>query len=284
MSDLGFHPAVLAGFGAAVGFLGTLVGVGGGFFMVPYFSFVGGFSSLRAVGTSLGAIVLNATSGSTRWAIQRRIDWPLGIGFALATLPGTWLGREAGRRIDSSAFQIGFAIVVAAAAASILLVAPSEGNASRLAWFRRGLRRDFVDAFGTRHTYEVNFLFGLAVSLAVGFLAALFGVGGGFLHVPVMVVLYGMPVHVAVATSQLALAVTAAGGAAGYALLSPPEVDWRTVLWVGGGAALGAQAGAFAAPRMAASGLKRILAVVLFGVAAAMAADGAGWVSLNAGR
>jgi len=284
MDGSALHPAILVPFGAAVGFVGTLVGVGGGFFMVPYFSFVGGFTHLRAVGTSLGAIVLNAASGSARWALQRRIDWMLGIGFALATLPGTWLGREAGLRIDRSAFQIGFAVVVAAAAASILLVPPPDGSASRLAWFRRGLRRDFVDAFGTRHTYEVNFAFGLAVSLVVGFLAALFGVGGGFLHVPVMVVLYGMPVHVAVATSQLALAVTAAGGAAGYALLTPPEVDWRTVLYVGGGAAVGAQAGAFAAPRIAAAGLKRILAVVLFGVAAAMAADGAGWVNLHAGR
>ena len=43
MSDIGFHPAVLAIFGAAVGFLGTLVGVGGGFFMVPYFMLVGGW-------------------------------------------------------------------------------------------------------------------------------------------------------------------------------------------------------------------------------------------------
>lgn len=284
MHDLAFHPAALLLFGAAVGFIGTLVGVGGGFFMVPYFSLAGGFPSVRAVGTSLGAIVFNATSGSIRWAFQRRIDWTLGIGFALATLPGTWLGREVGRNIDPAPFSIAFALVVAAAAASLLLVRTAPGDASRLAWFRRGLRRDFTDAFGTRHQYEVNLPFGLAVSLGVGFIAALFGVGGGFLHVPVMVVLYGMPVHVAVATSQLALAVTAAAGAAGYALLPQPAVDWMTVLAVGLGAAVGAQGGAFVAPRLAAEGLKRILAVVLFGVAAAMAADGAGWVAFRGGR
>lgn len=284
MDGLALHPAVLALFGVAVGFLGTLVGVGGGFFMVPYFSLLGGFAPARAVGTSLGAIVFNATSGSVRWAFQRRIDWTIGIGFALATVPGTLLGREVGRNIDPAPFGLAFALVVATAAASLLLVRAAPGDGSRFAWFRRGLRRDFTDAFGARHQYEVNLPFGLAVSLGVGFVATLFGVGGGFLHVPVMVVLYGMPVHVAVATSQLALAVTAAAGAAGYALLPVPAVDWGTVLAVGLGAAVGAQGGAFAAPRIAPEGLKRILAVVLFGVAAAMAADGAGWVNLRGGR
>jgi uncharacterized membrane protein YfcA len=98
-----------------------------------------------------------------------------------------------------------------------------------------------------------------------------------------MVVLYGMPVHVAVATSQVILAVTAAAGAAAYAL-PPSSVDVPTMLAVGLGAAAGAQLGAFAAPKIAPEGLRRILAAVLFAVAAAMAADGAGWVSLRAGR
>src|SRR5262245_21765094 len=284
MDSPAFHPAALALFGVAVGFLGTLVGVGGGFFMVPYFRLVGGFAPPLAVGTSLGAIVFNAVSGSVRWTAQRRIDWVVASAFAAATLPGTWLGREAGRRIDASAFALGFAGVVAAAAASLLLARPATGDASRFGWFRRGLRRDFTDALGARHRYAVNLPFGIAASLVVGFVAALFGVGGGLLHVPMMVVLYGMPVHVAVATSQVVLAVTAAAGAAGYALLPESGVHVPTMLAVGLGAAVGAQGGAFAAPRIAPEGLKRILAGVLFAVAAAMAADGAGWVDLRGGR
>ena len=282
MDGLALHPALLAVFGVFVGFLGTLVGVGGGFFMVPYFTLAGGFVPARAVGTSLGAIVFNAVSGSIRWTFQKRIDWAVALAFALATLPGTWLGREAGLRIDASSFAVAFAAVVAAAAASILLVRPAPGDASRLAWFRRGARRDFADAFGVRHQYSVNLPFGVAVSLGVGFVSALFGVGGGFLHVPIMVVLYGMPVHVAVATSQVILAVTAAAGAVVYAL-PPSSVDVPTMLAVGLGAAAGAQLGAFAAPKIAPEGLRRILAVVLFVVAAAMFAEGAGWVKIRGG-
>lgn len=275
--DLPLHPAVLVPFGILIGFFGTLVGVGGGFFMVPYFTLAGGFPPVRAVGTSLGAIVFNAVSGSIRWTFQRRVDWVVATAFALATLPGTWLGREVGRQIDASPFAIAFAGVVAVAAAGLLFLRPSPGDESRLAWFRRGRRRDFSDAFGVRHQYSVNLPFGVAVSLGVGFVSAIFGVGGGFLHVPVMVILYGMPVHVAVATSQVVLAVTAAAGAAAYALL-PGAIHVPTMLAVGLGAAVGAQLGAWTAPRVAPEGLKRILAVVLFGVAAVMAARGAGWM------
>ena len=274
METLALHPAVLIPFGIGVGFLGTLVGVGGGFFMVPYFTLAGGLAPARAVGTSLGAIVFNAVSGSVRWTLQRRIDWAVAAAFAVATLPGAWLGRKAGAAIDASQFKIAFAVVVALAAVSLLAANPSAGDATRLAWFRRGTRRDFTDAFGVRHEYGVNLPFGVAVSLIVGFVSSLFGVGGGFLHVPVMVVLYGMPVHVAVATSQVVLAVTAAGGMVAYALPPEPSVDWRTMVIVGLGAAAGAQVGAIVAPKIRPDGIKRILAGLLLLVAVAMVVDG----------
>jgi len=278
------EPALLAAFGVVVGFIGTLVGVGGGFFMVPYFTLVGGFPPARAVGTSLGAIVFNAVSGSVRWTIQRRVDWVVAGSFALATLPGAWLGREAGRGLNTRSFALAFAGVVALAAAALLFVRPAPGDATRLAWFRKGLRRDFVDAFGERHRYSVNLYFGVAVSLGVGFVSALFGVGGGFLHVPVMVVMYGMPVHLAVATSQVILAVTAGAGAVAYALPPDPAIDVRTMLAVGLGAAAGAQVGAFVAPKVSGEKLKVVLAAVLFAVAGVMTAEGAGWVHLRGGR
>jgi uncharacterized membrane protein YfcA len=274
METIALHPAVLVPFGVVVGFLGTLVGVGGGFFMVPYFTLAGGFAPARAVGTSLGAIIFNAVSGSVRWSLQRRIDWGVAAAFAVATLPGAWFGRMMGAVIDASHFKIAFAVVVALAAASMLISKPSAGDASRLAWFRRGSRRDFTDAFGVRHEYGVNLRFGVAVSLVVGFVSALFGVGGGFLHVPVMVVLYGMPMHVAVATSQVVLAVTAAGGMIAYALPPDPSVDWRTMLIAGLGAAAGAQVGSIVAPKIRPEGLKRILAALLFLVAVSMVVDG----------
>ena len=274
METIALNPAVLVPFGVVIGFLGTLVGVGGGFFMVPYFTLAGGMAPARAVGTSLGAIVFNAVSGSIRWSLQRRIDWAVAVAFALATLPGAWLGRKAGAGIDASHFKVAFAGVVALAAVSMLVSKPSPGDASRLAWFRRGTKRDFTDAFGVRHVYGVNLPFGVAVSLVVGFVSALFGVGGGFLHVPVMVVLYGMPMHVAVATSQVVLAVTAAGGMIAYALPPEPSVDWRTMVIVGIGAALGAQVGSYVAPKIRPEGLKRILAGLLFLVAASMVVDG----------
>ncbi|MBI4565740.1 MAG: sulfite exporter TauE/SafE family protein [Planctomycetes bacterium] len=282
--SLATHPLALAVVGFIVGFIGTLVGVGGGFFMVPYFLMVAGLSKLTSVGTSLAIIVLNAVSGSVRWGFQRRIDYRIGIAFALATIPATWLGREAAVRIHSNAFKIAFAAVVALAGMYLAKPVSPAADGRRFRWFRHGIRREFTDAFGIRHGYDVNMMFGVAASVAIGFLAALFGVGGGFLHVPMMIVLYGMPAHVAVATSQFVLAITASAAAVGYALLIPPAIDGTALLWCGGGAVLGAQAGAALAPRVAAVWLRLLLAAILGIVALGMLAGGLGWLPPAAAR
>ncbi len=266
------HPGALVAFGLLVGFLGTLVGIGGGFFMVPYFTQLAGLGHVPAAGTSLAAIVLNSASGTTRWAIQRRLDWLVGLGLGLATVPGTFLGQEVATRIDRRSFLVTFGLVVAAVAVYLLVARPSATD-GRFALFRRGLRREFTDSFGATHSYEVNLRLGLLFSVLVGFVAALLGIGGGFAQVPFMVVVYGLPVHVATATSQLSLLVTSLAGAAVYAIRTG-EVQWPVALWTGLGAAVGAQLAASVAPRVSAAGLKTALALVLLVVAAGMAVRG----------
>lgn len=270
MPDILGHPAILAALGLVVGFLGALAGVGGGFLLVPYFVKVLGWPHARAVGTSLGIILANAASGSLGYLRQRRVDVSVGLLLAVSTLPGTVAGKYAAERINGRAFGLAFAAVTAIAAA--LLVVFQNRAPSGLAWFRAGWRRSFTDARGETHEYAINPWFGVAASVAVGAVSSLFGVGGGFLHVPMMVLVYAMPPHVAVATSTFALMVTAAGGAAQYALARPvPYMDVRALLYAGLGAFVGAQLGSWAAPKIAARGLRLILAVILLLAGAWMA-------------
>src|SRR5262245_61702191 len=110
---MGEHPAALLGLGLIVGFVGSLVGVGGGFFMVPWFTLALGWCNLAAVGTSLGVITANATSGAIGFARQKRVDFLIGSVLGLSTLPGTWLGKVAAEHVGSSAFKVAFGVLVA---------------------------------------------------------------------------------------------------------------------------------------------------------------------------
>lgn len=256
------HPAMLAVVGFAVGLMGSLVGAGGGFFLVPFFISRLGFAHPLAVGTSLGVVVANASSGTIGYARQKRVDWLLGLILGLATLPGTYVGKVVALQIKATQFSVLFGAMTALAA--LLLVSFRAENRPGLAWFRSGLKRRLVDAKGETHEYGVNLPVAIVLSVAIGFTSSLFGVGGGWIHVPLMVLLFGVPMHVAVATSGFALLLTSAGGAAQYAVDS--LVEPRVLLWAGLGAFLGAQFGARAADRLRPAALRLVLAAVLVGV------------------
>jgi hypothetical protein len=260
------HPAVLAAIGLVVGFLGSLVGVGGGFFLVPAYMAGLGFLHPKAVGTSLGVVIANAASGTTSYARQHRVDWLVGLILGIATFPGTWLGKEVATRLPQNAFTISFGAYCAVVAFLLVTVRPE--NRPGLGFFRRGLVRSVTDAKGTRYDYAINLWMAAILSVPVGFLSALFGVGGGVVHVPLLILLFGVPAHVAVATSGFALLLTSAVGTMQYAVAG--LVDPRVLLWSGLGAFAGAQLGPRAAERLSPAALRLILAAVLVGVGAWM--------------
>jgi hypothetical protein len=177
-------------------------------------------------------------------------------------MPGTYFGKVVALRIEASNFQVAFGAVTALAA--LMLVSFRAENRPGLAWFRAGLQRSLVDAKGETHTYGLNVLIAVVLSVMIGFVSALFGVGGGFIHVPLLILLFGVPPHIAVATSGFALLLTAAAGATQYAV--DGLVDPRVLLWAGIGAFLGAQFGTRAAERLSPAALRVVLAMVLVGV------------------
>lgn len=268
------HPAVLVVFGLFIGFIGSLVGIGGGFFMVPYFTEILGWSPVAASGTSLGVITANAASGAADFSRQRRIDYRIGLVLGCATLPGAWFGRMAGELLSGSEFRIAFGVMVAIAA--MLMVSVRKDGAGPAFSFLRGTPRTLTDVTGTRFDYSIDWGSAALLSVAVGFCSSLFGVGGGFLHVPILVLLYGLPVHVAMATAQLILLITAAAGAAFYGkdgLWMPTEM-----LCIGAGAVIGAQVGSRTAARSRPAWLRRIFAAIMVVMAALMV-----WKGLPAG-
>lgn len=260
--------------GLVAGWYGTMVGLGGGFLLVPAFLFMG-FDPRTAAGTSMAVVLANSTSASFSYLRQRRVDIASGALFALAGAPGAWLGAAVDQVIPERLFASIFAALLLWIGIR-LLVAPAAPPASStdrsprddeprpgvIAGNRPGyVTRDLVDASGRRYVYRYNIAAALGVSMAGGFISSSLGLGGGIVQVPSMVFLFGFPAHVAAATSHIVIVVQSLVGTVSHARYG--DVRWTEAVIVAVGAVVGAQVGAYTATRIAAAPLMRLLAAAV---------------------
>ncbi len=242
--------------GIAVGMFGTIVGVGGGFIIVPLLMIVYNATPPNAVGTSLCIVALNAISGSISYARQKRIDYRTGMLFAVATIPGAVAGASIIDYIPIAVFDVGFGIFLMVMAAYMTMrpsVQRESGGSSPSLEFDP-LRR-----------IQYSLPMGMFVSFVVGFLSSLAGIGGGIVHVPAMIYLFHFPTFIAVSTSHFILAISTTVGAASHITLG--HVLWDKVPSLGVGVIIGAQIGARLSHRIHTQIIVRGLAVAMVIVA-----------------
>ena len=261
--------------GLGIGTIGTLIGAGGGFILLPVLAVL---SPLEPTGTltatSLAVVAANATSGAIAYGRQRRVDYRSGIRFAIATLPGSVAGALLARSIPRGPFDLAFALVLFALAIVVVRARSDqeppvpEGRA----W--GSVSRELVDAQGTVHRYHVRMPLGMAISFVIGFASSLLGIGGGFIHVPALIAVLGFPVHIATATSHFVLAVMATVGTVTHILAGDLDATWPRTVYLGLGAVIGAQAGARLSRRVRGALIVRILAAALVIVAFRLALQG----------
>jgi uncharacterized membrane protein YfcA len=261
--------------GIAIGTLGTLIGAGGGFILLPVLALLFPLEPTGTLtATSLAVVAANATSGAIAYGRQRRIDLRSGVAFAIATLPGSVAGALLARSIPRGPFDVAFAVVLLVLAVVVLRVRPGQGPAAPegRAWGR--VPRELVDLSGTVHRYHVDLPVGIAISFLVGFASSLLGIGGGFIHVPALIAVLGFPVHVATATSQFVLAIMAVAGTITHLLAGDLADVWPRAVYLAIGAVAGAQVGAWLSTRVRGVIIVRVLAVALVIVALRLAAQG----------
>ncbi len=238
--------------GIAVGMFGTIVGVGGGFILVPLLMIVYKATPPIAVGTSLCIVALNAISGSISYARQKRIDYRTGMLFALGTIPGAIAGASLIDYISIAAFDVGFGVFMMVMAAYMTMkpsVQRESGGSSPSLEFDPSRR------------IQYNLPMGMFVSFVVGFLSSLAGIGGGLVHVPAMIYLFHFPTFIAVSTSHFILAISTTVGAASH--ISLGHVLWDKVPSLGIGVIIGAQIGARLSHRIHTQIIVRGLAVAV---------------------
>jgi uncharacterized membrane protein YfcA len=213
----------------------------------------------------LAVVFFNATSGSVAYARQRRIDYRSGTVFALATIPGAIGGALLTGLVSRQVFNTIMGIVLAAFA--VWLIAGERWPSRELRGHLE--RRRLVDQAGETYECSVPTIRGAFYSLGVGFVSSFLGIGGGVIHVPLLVRALGFPTHIATATSHFVLAIMAGTGTITHLVIgSFHHHGLRRTIALSIGVVTGAQLGARISLRLHGRVIHWLLAVALLALAA----------------
>lgn len=260
-------------FGAAVGVSLGLTGGGGSIIAVPLLVYGLAMAPRQAVAVSLAAVGATALVGAAHRLWQGEVEVRAGLIFAVAGMLGAPVGTYVGHRVPEALLLLAFAALMLWVAAMMWRKAsrrPEEAAVVRAPGATRGpddagpaCRRD--PAGRLRMTSRCAKVMVLA-GVATGVLSGLFGVGGGFVVVPALVLFSGMGIHRAVATSLLVIALVSAAGVASKVFAGEALSASVTGLFVVGGIA-GLGLGTVLARRLSPVKLQKTFAAVIVAVA-----------------
>lgn len=285
IAEMSVNIFLILGMGAGIGFLSGLFGVGGGFLMTPLLIFIG-VPPAVAVGTEANQIVASSVSGVLAHWRRGNVDVKMGIILLIGGLIGSFLGvilfrflRGLGQ-IDL-AISLSYVFFLGIIGSLMFLEslnalfktrrsggAPVKRGGHRHTWIH-GL--PFKMRFRKSKLY-ISALLPLAVGMLVGVLAAIMGVGGGFVMVPAMIYLLGMPTQVVVGTSLFQIIFVTANTTFLQATMNQ-TVDVVLAILLLVGAVIGAQVGAKFGAKLKGEQLRILLAVMVLGVCAKLGYD-----------
>jgi len=249
--------------GLSVGMLGAAIGIGGGILLVPVLLVVFPDASPAVITSiSLTAVVLNAASANLGYRRRRWQDPRTGLVLIAAAVPGAIIGALLTRLTERGAFEVIFG--VALVAGSIYLGLRGRRLPQVTEPSLKGSIRHLVDREETVYDYRVREGLATGIAAGAGFLAAFFGIGGGIINVPVMMLILKMPARISVATSQLELMVASFAAVLVHFFITLGEWDpWIRGGIVGIGTLLGAQVGVYLAGRVSARVVLLVISVML---------------------
>lgn len=231
--------------GVALGLLGG----GGSILTVPILVYIAGLEPKAAIATSLLVVGVTSAAGAISHARAGRVQWRTGLLFGAAGMVGAYGGGRAAEFIPGAWLLIAFGVMMAVTAVAML----------------RGRNDEEPDRSGEMAVGRI-----LIEGIVVGAVTGLVGAGGGFLVVPALVLLGGVPMATAVGTSLVVIAMKSSAGLFGY--LSSTTIDWPLALAVTAAAVVGSVVGGQLAGRITQEKLRQgfawfvaVMAVVVLG-------------------
>ncbi|KOS53342.1 sulfite exporter TauE/SafE family protein [Rhodococcus rhodochrous] len=251
------EPVIALVLGAILGILLGLLGGGGSILAIPALVYGLGLEFRQAIPISLIVVGAAALSGAIPKIRAGQVDWRLAAVFAAAGIPATFAGTAVGKLLPQPVLLVGFAAVMVVAGVRMLRENDDTGTACKIGdsgidWKRCAPRS-------------------IPAGVGVGFLTGLFGVGGGFLIIPALVILLGLEMSVAVGTSLIVIVANSAAGLVAH--LGDADIDWPITAAFAGAAVVTSLVAGHLGTRMETGRLRRWFAWLVFAVAAYVLVD-----------
>ena len=234
------------------GTFGSMVGVGGGILMIPVLTVLG-LEPSQIASTSLIAVTSTGISSTIEYSRQKRIDYFLGLKIAALAIPGAIIGAFLSSYISFEHFKVYFAIILILTGLYII--------------YRNSILKERRKKTNSK---SMHLLFYVG-SFTAGIISSLFGIGGGIIFVPLMVILLRVSMFRAGPNSQLALLITSLVGVFTHSLLGHTNYVYGILLAIG--ALTGGYIGARLSRHVREGVLQILLSTSLIGVAVKLLLD-----------
>ncbi|TWT00203.1 sulfite exporter TauE/SafE family protein [Planomicrobium sp. CPCC 101079] len=237
---------LMAVVGLFSGIVGALIGLGGGVILVPSLLFLGtafaffpDLSPQKIVGLSVIMMIFTGLSSTLSYMKVKTVDYRSGFIFFIGSAPGTVIGAFVNKNLDLPTFNLYFGILLVLLALLLLV----RDRLKTVHWFvEHGRTYTFTDKQNKEYVYGYPIWFALLLTFFIGFASGLFGIGGGSIIVPAMILLFLFPPHVAIGTSMFMVFLSAIVNSITH--ISLGNVPWIYTLAVVPGAYIGAKVGA----------------------------------------
>jgi len=212
--------ALTVALAVVVGISLGLLGGGGSILTVPLLAYVAGMEARQAIATSLLVVGVTSAIAAVTHARAGRVRWRIAVLFGLVAMVGAYAGGLIARFIPGTVLLVAFAFIMVAAGVAML----------------RGRKECQSNSNAAVPVVKIGLL-----GVAVGLISGLVGAGGGFLLVPALALLAGLPMPIAVGTSLVVISMQSFAGFAGH--LAREQIDWRLAAFVTAAAVVGALIG-----------------------------------------
>jgi len=249
------YSALAVGSGILIGLTLGATGGGGSLLAIPILVYVLGVKMQPAAAISLVVVAGSALLGVYQRRESGDVNVKAALIFSATGAVGAWIGAFGHRFVQEEAVLLLFSLLVIVSAWQM--------------WRQSGHRRERASAENWAEQFPCSCWIKVSlIGVAVGLMTGFFGVGGGFVIVPALVLVLGFPMRMAVSTSLLIIALVAIGGIAGH--LQNGRLDWPLAGFLLLGSAVGMSGGSWAVQRVSPETLTKSFAVVAIGVAIVM--------------